>query len=120
LASLFFVRISTHYNEKKSGINGLNFQATVVSFVGVATLGWLDFPAKSNQVYKVAFDMNTFGTRSQKPTMLLTNSKSVCKLHGRRFKKRRTGKALCKRYKSKDGKAAFSGTKRLKKSQTLS
>ena len=69
------------------------------------------------KVYKVVFDMNTFGTRSQKPTMLLTNSKSVCKLHGRRFKKRRTGKSLCKRYKNKAGKPAFCGTKRLKQSQ---
>ena len=74
----------------------------------------------SIEVYKVVFDMNTFNSRSQKPTLLLTNSKSVCKLHGRRFKRRRTGKGLCRRYQNRQGKVAFCGTKRLKRSQTQS
>ena len=63
--------------------------------------------------------MGAFGSKTQKPTMLLTNSVSLCKLNGRRIKRRRGGKGLCKRYNNSKGERAYCGTKSLKRSQRL-
>ena len=69
----------------------------------------------------MTFDMAIFGTSTTKPTMLLTNSRAVCKLNGRRVKRGRgrKGRSLCKRYVDSNGRTAYCGTKWLKKSQNL-
>ena len=61
--------------------------------------------------------MQSFGARTLKPTMVITNSQVYARLRGRRLK--RGKKSLCRRHKNSQGKPAFSGTKHLKKSQNL-
>lgn len=85
--------------------------------------------------------MKDHGAPTKKPTMLLTNSASICKLHNAQVapdgksrkpksKKRpgcsarvkakmRKGGSLCRRYVDRAGRQRFSGTKRLKESQIL-
>ena len=80
--------------------------------------------------------MKDHGSPTLKPTMLLTNSAAICKLHNAKAEKvgksrvsksklRKKGKAkgqvaLCRRYVDKQGRQRFAGTKKLKESQTLS
>ena len=78
--------------------------------------------------------MQNYGAGTMKPTMLITNSVSFCKMHtatcvGKTRKKnkaqaqRRKGKSfrkfLCRHYVDRAGRKRFSGTRRLKQSQLL-
>lgn len=75
-----------------------------------------------------------YGAGTMKPTMLITNSVSLCKMHtptcvGKARKKskaraqRRKGKSLrkflCRQYVDRAGRKRFCGTRRLKQSQLL-
>ena len=95
----------------------------------------------ATKTYRVVFNMKDHGAPTKKPTMLLTNSASICKLHNAqvspdgksqkpRTKKRpgrsarvkakmRKGGSLCRRYVDRAGRQRFSGTKKLKESQIL-
>lgn len=73
----------------------------------------------ASKVYKVVFDMGFFGSRTKKPTMLLTNSRVMCRLHGHRMRGKRIGKGLCKKYLNSKGERAYCGAKNLKASQNL-
>ena len=70
------------------------------------------------EVFKVSFNMKFFGSSSLKPTMLLTNSSVIGRLH-RPVVSRVGGRRLCRRYVNGRGRSAFNGTKALKASQTL-
>ena len=88
--------------------------------------------------------MQDHGAPTKKPTMLLTNSASICKLHNaqvvpdgkskrpkrsrpkkqpgrsaREKAKMRKGGSLCRRYVDRAGRQRFAGTKKLKESQIL-
>lgn len=67
--------------------------------------------------------MRYFGSRTEKPTMLLTNAMELHKLHGRKVKRSKKAKKparpLCRKYRNAQGKPAYCGTKWLKKSQYL-
>ena len=95
----------------------------------------------ATKTYRVVFNMKDYGAPTKKPTMLLTNSASICKLHNAQVapdgksrkpksKKRpgcsarvkakmRKGGSLCRRYVDRAGRQRFAGTKRLKESQIL-
>lgn len=74
------------------------------------------------EVYKVAFYMGAFGSKTSKRTMVLTNNPAVCRLRLVRYRAKESSASntpLCRKYVDKSGKAAFQGTKELKQSQTL-
>ena len=84
----------------------------------------------ATETYRIVFRMKDFGSATKKPTMLLANSRVVC----RRFhtppsacprflkgvaKRRMKVKSLCRRYTDSPGQARFVGTPLLKGSQNL-
>jgi hypothetical protein len=82
------------------------------------------------ETYRIVFRMKDFGSATKKPTMLLANSRVVCRRFHKpasaspRFlkgvaKRRMKAKSLCRRYTDSEGRARFVGTPRLKGSQIL-
>ena len=77
------------------------------------------------KVYKYVFNMSAFGARSMKKTMLVTNTKALRKLHGRRASRKvqkslsKSAKKLARKYVDSQGRVRYSGTSFLKKSQPL-
>lgn len=81
------------------------------------------------EVFKIVFNMKKYGSETLKPTMVLSNSLGLCTMRDSKHKKtksrtsskkkRKPGKALCRKYRDGRGRVRFQGTKALKLSQTF-
>ena len=74
------------------------------------------------ETYKVCFWMRRFGAETMKRTMILTNHPALGRLRGKsgRALRRSTLKRTTKRYRDRQGRSRFCGTRMLKQSQNLS
>lgn len=79
------------------------------------------------KTFRVVFNMKNFGAPTLKPTMLLTNSSTLCNFQcgtgckkvGSRARKPKVCRSLCRRYLDRQGRPRFVGTRKLKGSQFL-